>query len=91
MLVKSIFFQDMLLRMPGVNSKNYRLLMNKVQDLAELCTLNEEELTRIMGNSHHAKLLWEFLHSKHKPSDSAVSGKPSKTETVAKKSYKRKR
>ena len=74
-----------------MNSKNYRLLMNKVQDLAELCALSEEELTRIMGNSHHAKLLWDFLHSKHKPSETAVSGKQSKTETVAKKSYKRKR
>lgn len=77
--------------MPGVNSKNYRLLMNKVQDIAELCTLREEELTRIMGNSHHAKLIWDFLHSKHKPADVAVSGKPSKSETASKKSYKRKR
>ena len=84
-------FQDMLLRMPGVNSKNYRLLMNKVQDLAELCSLSEEELTKIMGNSHHAKLLRDFLHSKHKPNDTAVSGKPSKAETAPKKTFKRKR
>ena len=77
--------------MPGVNSKNYRLIMNKVQDLSELSTLNEEDLTRIMGNSHHAKLLSDFLHSKHKPGDVAASGKQSKTEPTTKKPYKRKR
>ena len=77
--------------MPGVNSKNYRLIMNKVQDLSELSTLNEEDLTRIMGNSHHANLLSDFLHSKHKPGDVAASGKQSKTEPTTKKPYKRKR
>ncbi|KAK3599865.1 hypothetical protein CHS0354_022437 [Potamilus streckersoni] len=70
--------QDILLRMPGVNSKNYRAIMNKVHNLAELSTLSVEALTEIMGSSQHATLLWNFLSSKHKPSDIAVSTKPTK-------------
>lgn len=80
----------MLLRMPGVNSKNYRQIMNKVQDLAELCTFSETELTSIMGHSQNAKQLWNFLHKEHNPSDSAVPSKPAKSD-AGKRWNKRKR
>ena len=73
--------QDMLLRMPGVNSKNYRNIMAKVSDLAELSSLSEQELTKIMGSSQNAKHLHNFLHTEHKPSDSAVSNKPGTSNT----------
>lgn len=85
-------FQDMLLRMPGVNSKNYRNLMNRVTDIAELSTLSEETLSGIMGSSQHAKQLWDFLHKEQKAAEtSAASGtKPGKSEP-ARKWSKRKR
>ncbi|XP_064626071.1 DNA repair endonuclease XPF-like [Lineus longissimus] len=54
--------QDMLLKMPGVNTKNYRDIMNKVENIQELCTTSQEELAKILGNAGNAKLLWEFLH-----------------------------
>ncbi|XP_045159646.2 DNA repair endonuclease XPF-like isoform X1 [Mercenaria mercenaria] len=82
--------QDMLLRMPGVNSKNYRQIMNKVQDLAELSTMSEVELTSIMGHSQNAKQLWNFLHKEHNPSDNATSTKTAKSE-AGKRWNKRKR
>lgn len=89
-LVISLFlFQDILLRMPGVNSKNYRSIMNKVADIAELSTLSEDALTGIMGSSQHAKLLWDFLHKEHSE-ETASSSKGAKSET-ARKWTKRKR
>ncbi|XP_033737580.1 DNA repair endonuclease XPF-like [Pecten maximus] len=73
--------QDFLLRLPGVNVKNYRLIMKKVHNLAELSTLSEETLTEIMGNSSNAKTLHKFLHSEHKKGEmSEKLNKPAKTD-----------
>lgn len=80
----------MLLRMPGVNSKNYRNLMNRVADIAELSTLSEEALSGIMGSSQHAKQLWDFLHKEQSTADTASGSKPGKSEP-ARKWSKRKR
>ncbi|XP_071117720.1 DNA repair endonuclease XPF-like [Haliotis cracherodii] len=81
--------QDFLLRMPGVNSKNYRYIMNKVQDLAELTTLSEEELSSIMGNAQQANQLYTFLHTEQKQME--VVATSSKKRFENKKSFKRKR
>jgi ERCC4-type nuclease len=48
--------------MPGVTFKNYKLIMNKVENFRELTKLNEDELTTIMGNSKQASLLYNFIH-----------------------------
>jgi len=48
--------------MPGVTFKNYKLIMNKVENFRELTQLNENELTTIMGNSKQASLLYNFIH-----------------------------
>jgi ERCC4-type nuclease len=48
--------------MPGVTFKNYKLIMNKVENLRELSQLTEDELTTIMGNSKQASLLYNFIH-----------------------------
>ncbi|CAF1005055.1 unnamed protein product [Adineta steineri] len=54
--------QDLLIRMPGVTFKNYKLIMNKVENLRELSQLKENELVTIMGNSKQASLLYNFIH-----------------------------
>ncbi|CAF2490696.1 unnamed protein product [Rotaria sp. Silwood2] len=54
--------QDLLIRMPGVTFKNYKLIMNKVENLRALSQLSENELTTIMGNSKQASLLYNFIH-----------------------------
>ncbi|XP_041359609.1 DNA repair endonuclease XPF-like isoform X2 [Gigantopelta aegis] len=82
--------QDFLLRMPGVNSKNYRHLMNKVQDLSELTQLSLERLTEIMGSSGHAKLLFDFLHVKQSDAATAFTG-PQQTKTDKKRTFISKR
>ena len=46
--------------MPGVTFKNYKLIMNSVENLRALSQLNENELTNIMGqfeNKHHYSII----------------------------------
>lgn len=54
---------DFLLKMPGVNTKNYRALIKNADSLADLAKLSQEKLAEILGNSNNAKLLYEFLHN----------------------------
>ncbi|XP_078519223.1 DNA repair endonuclease XPF isoform X2 [Lissotriton helveticus] len=54
--------QDFLLKMPGINAKNCRSLMNQVKSIAELATLSEEKLSTILGNASNAKQLYDFIH-----------------------------
>ena len=51
-----------LIRMPGVTFKNYKLIMNQVENLRALSRLSESELTTIMGNSKQTALLDNFIH-----------------------------
>ena len=50
--------------MPGVTFKNYKLIMNKVENFHALTQLTEEELSNIFGNSKQAALLYSFIHQK---------------------------
>ncbi|NWU80246.1 XPF endonuclease, partial [Onychorhynchus coronatus] len=54
--------QDFLLKMPGVNAKNCRALMNHVRSIAELVTLSKDELAAILGNAANATQLFDFIH-----------------------------
>ncbi|XP_017543379.1 DNA repair endonuclease XPF isoform X2 [Pygocentrus nattereri] len=54
---------DFLIRMPGVNVKNFRGLVKHAANLAELLTLSQEKLSEILGSTSNAKKLYEFLHS----------------------------
>ncbi|XP_076154557.1 DNA repair endonuclease XPF [Alosa pseudoharengus] len=53
---------DMLLRMPGVSTKNCRALIKHVNSLAELVTLSQERLAEILASANNARQLYEFLH-----------------------------
>ncbi|EHB04165.1 DNA repair endonuclease XPF [Heterocephalus glaber] len=55
--------QDFLLKMPGVNAKNCRSLMNHVKNIAELATLSQDKLTGILGHAANAKQLYDFIHT----------------------------
>ncbi|KFP34127.1 DNA repair endonuclease XPF, partial [Colius striatus] len=54
--------QDFLLKMPGVNAKNCRALMNHVKSIAELVTLSKDQLSKILGNAANATQLFDFIH-----------------------------
>ena len=56
----------MLLKMPGINSKNAYMIMNKVESLAELVTLSQEKLISLLENERNGQALYKFLHSDHK-------------------------
>lgn len=62
----SIGPQDFVLKLPGINFKNYRFVMRNVASIEELFKLSEEKLTNILGNATNAKLLWEFIHNDSK-------------------------
>ena len=66
----SVVPQNMLLKMPGVNSKNVFAIMNRVESLADLVTLSLEHLTDILGSVPHAQQLHHFLHR----ADSGAAG-----------------
>lgn len=57
--------QDFLLKLPGVNAKNCRAIMNHVKNIAELTTLSLERLSEILGNSNAAKQLYDFIHTSY--------------------------
>ncbi|XP_068161430.1 DNA repair endonuclease XPF [Antennarius striatus] len=54
---------DFLLKMPGVNAKNYRALIQHAHSLADLAKLSQDRLAEVLGNAKNAKLLYEFLHN----------------------------
>ncbi|XP_076025802.1 DNA repair endonuclease XPF [Genypterus blacodes] len=54
---------DFLLKMPGVNSKNYRALIRNAGSLADLAKLSQEKLAEILESASNAKLLYGFLHN----------------------------
>ncbi|KAJ7984723.1 hypothetical protein DPEC_G00357710 [Dallia pectoralis] len=54
---------DFLLRMPGVNAKNYRALIKHADCLADIAKLSQERLAQILGHAGNGKLLYEFLHN----------------------------
>lgn len=54
---------DFLLKMPGVNTKNYRALIKNADSLADLVKISLDKLAEILGNAANAKLLYEFLHN----------------------------
>lgn len=66
--------QAMLLKMPGVNSKNAHLIMNKVTCIADLAALSESELSDLLGNAANAKLLYNFIHKRYDASVIGASG-----------------
>lgn len=54
---------DFLLRMPGVNVKNFKSLIKHVSCLADLVTFSQETLSEILGSSSNARMLYEFIHN----------------------------
>ncbi|XP_056285706.1 DNA repair endonuclease XPF isoform X1 [Pseudoliparis swirei] len=54
---------DFLLKVPGINIKNYRAVVKNADNLADICKLSQDKLAEILGHAHNAKLLYEFLHN----------------------------
>ena len=52
--------QDLLRSMPGITSKNYRYVMQKVKNLQELAEMDQQAVGELIG-AENAKLLCTFL------------------------------
>ncbi|CAL1528126.1 unnamed protein product [Lymnaea stagnalis] len=59
--------QDFVLRMPGINSKNFHSILNKFTNLSEVSLASLEELTQVLGSAQHAQQLYDFLHKDQSP------------------------
>ncbi|XP_070316940.1 DNA repair endonuclease XPF isoform X2 [Odocoileus virginianus] len=57
--------QDFLLKMPGINAKNCRSLMNHVKNIAELASLPFDQLASLLGNTGSARQLYDFIHTSY--------------------------
>ena len=49
--------------MPGVNSKNYKAIISKVNNLEELASMSQKEISKIIGEDCVSKL-YNFLRKK---------------------------
>lgn len=67
--------QDMLLKMPGVTSKNVFLIMNQVENIVELSRMSLEKLVEVLGSSANAELLHSFLHKEQLSGEVTTAGK----------------
>uniref|UniRef100_A0A673JUJ0 DNA repair endonuclease XPF n=1 Tax=Sinocyclocheilus rhinocerous TaxID=307959 RepID=A0A673JUJ0_9TELE len=54
---------DFLLRMPGVNVKNFKSLIKHASCLTDLITFSQEKLSELLGSSSNARQLYEFIHN----------------------------
>lgn len=77
----------MVLRMPGVTTKNYHSVLKKFDNILAVSKASLEELTAVLGNSVQAQQLYNFFHKKCDFSD--TSGK--RSPKPAKHSAKRKK
>ncbi|CDH49119.1 mus38-like protein [Lichtheimia corymbifera JMRC:FSU:9682] len=55
--------QEILRSMPGVDSKNYKLLINAVENLEQLFALSESDIAKIIG-AEPGRKLYKFIHQK---------------------------
>ena len=67
--------------MPGINSKNFRNILNKFTNLYEMSQVGLTKLTEVLGSSIHAQQLYGFLH---KESSSETNTKPVEKKTKGK-------
>lgn len=53
--------QDVLLALPGITTKNYRLISNSIRDLNELCEMTRDELSGLIG-AEAGNRLYHFIN-----------------------------
>ena len=64
--------RDILLKIPGIDSKNVNRVITKVKDLCALCEMSEQELSDVLENSKAAKVVYEFLNKCKKGETSSL-------------------
>ncbi|XP_025602155.2 DNA repair endonuclease XPF [Athalia rosae] len=67
--------QDLVSKLPGVNSKNLSSILNKGQSMDHLITLSQTELVKILGNGSDAKMLHDALHKRYALKEETSTGR----------------
>jgi DNA excision repair protein ERCC-4 len=67
--------KDILLKLPGITSKNVYAILNKVGGLVDLMGFSAEELGDILGSSGNGKELYDGLHIKAEALDAGDTKK----------------
>lgn len=65
--------QDLLRALPGVNTKNFRYIMNQVRDMSDLCDMSFEELRELIGVEPARQLSRFVAKDVQKPSDGSAT------------------
>lgn len=54
---------DMLRALPGVTSRNWKLVMSRVYSIRDLCDVeSEEKMKEIIGGQEQGKACWDFIN-----------------------------
>ncbi|CAD5126028.1 DgyrCDS14204 [Dimorphilus gyrociliatus] len=54
--------KDLILKMPGINTKNAYTILNKVSNVADLATKSKEDLGKILHSDIHGEKLYTFMN-----------------------------
>ncbi|KAG7203362.1 hypothetical protein KM043_013437 [Ampulex compressa] len=71
--------QDFIAKLPGVNSKNLRTILNRGKSLDDLIKLSCEELAGMLENKNDAQMLYDSLHKNCLPIEEASTSTVKKT------------
>jgi DNA excision repair protein ERCC-4 len=59
----NITSQEMLRSMPGVTSRNWKLVMSRVESIRDLCDVESEEaMKEVIGGQDQGKACWKFIN-----------------------------
>jgi DNA excision repair protein ERCC-4 len=54
---------DVLRRLPGITEGNYRRVLDRVECLADLADMSNDDLASVLGDARQAKTLHDFIHA----------------------------
>ncbi|ELT90017.1 hypothetical protein CAPTEDRAFT_178005 [Capitella teleta] len=78
----NISAQTMLLKMPGITTKNVHRLLNHVHNICDLVQCSVEKLAGILENEPLARQLHRFLHAEHLTANSSATAAAVKSKTA---------
>ena len=71
--------KEVLLKLPGLNAKNYMAVMHRVDSIAALCELSEGDLVSVLGSTADAKNLYKFLRQDYEEKAEEKTGESTKS------------
>jgi DNA excision repair protein ERCC-4 len=55
--------QEMLRAMPGITSRNWKLVISRVESIRDLCDVESEDaMKEVIGGQEQGKACWDFIN-----------------------------